>query len=58
MAPFSETTKGPDSWLGEIKGGPWPAYYVDIALAMILGGIPWQVGYYYICYFGVAIYML
>lgn len=43
VTPISETIHHPDGgWLGYLGGAAW-GQYVDSALLLIFGGIPWQV---------------
>jgi len=40
---IANTANKNSSWLGEAPTGYWIGNYVDSALLLILGGIPWQV---------------
>ena len=32
-----------EGWLGTLPTGAWIPHYIDLAMAMVMGGIPWQV---------------
>ena len=43
VTPISETARGPESWIGEIKLDESLGLYIDLIVLFILGGMPFQV---------------
>lgn len=41
VKPITETASG--GWFGHLEAGPALGNYIDTALMLIFGGIPWQV---------------
>ncbi len=44
VTPITETASGPDSWIGELHLDESLGLYIDLILAFVLGGMPFQVG--------------
>ncbi len=40
---LTETTSGPDSWIGELRGDWSLSFYLDLFFTGIIGGLPFQV---------------